>query len=510
MKRIRGEGGRSLGDAVFLAVHPPFFPALGWKTLEWSRGRRLRHKMRSKDPHASLHGVELRLFRACRHDLWNRRWDWMGRTGWSMEVPGSAEALLEFFSPSPGPHQTNLVGVFLAMNSLIRSSASILARPVSRSAVFAAVLLSVGSFSGCGGSSETETPTAEVQSKPGQDSDERRLVQATPTVSAPVGDEPPISIEPPILDFGFIAPDTPVRGSVKLINRGDKDLLILAAEPSCKCTTLDEIGGTVIPAGGSVDLGAELDATPNIGTKSASIKILIDGYPVVKVLDLKAEIALPIRPIPTLINAVQGQSRQGRIVVESIDSEPFSICSFHGMPPEFLGFNPGTDSPRNKYILTYDLDRMVEPYPRYLVIETDREDVPVVDVYLRHESTLPKLNRNLQVSGGYRFPLGRLAPGESTELEIPFKSVARSIATVISARSEIAADLVGTRTEETSDGIMTYALVRITPSENFRGVLYAPIEIVTAGGDSAVINVFGIVVPEGEDCAGPMLPGTEG
>ena len=434
----------------------------------------------------------------------------MDRMGWSMVYPGCREPLLDFRSPSMGRHLTNLVGVFLAMNSLIRPSATTFARLAGRATVFAAVLLSIGSISGCGEGSGTDKSAPKIEAKPGQASAGRELVRATPTVSAPVADEPPIRIEPPVLDFGFIAPDTPVRGSVKLINQSDKDLLILAAEPSCKCTTLDEIGGTIIPAGGSVDLGAELDATPNIGQKSASIKILIDGYPVVKVLDLKAEIALPIRPIPTLINAVQGQSRQGRIVVESIDGAPFSICSFHGMPAEFLGFNPGTDAPRNKYILTYDLDRMVEPYPRYLVIETDREDVPVVDVYLRHESTLPKLNRSLQVSGGYRFPLGRLAPGESKELEIPFKSIARSIATVLSARSEISADLIGTRTEETGEGIMTYALVRITPSEDFRGVLYAPIEIVSAGGDSAVINVFGIVVPEGEDCAGPMLPGTEG
>ena len=429
-----------------------------------------------------------------------------------VDASTEGEASPARISPRPvsGSKCTNLVGAFHAMNSSIRSSTRTFARPAGRSAWLAALLLSIGFLPGCGGDAGTEPQKAEPASKGGSTLKDRQLVKATPTPATPVGDEPPIRIEPPVLDFGFIAPDTPVRGSVKLINRSDEDLLILAAEPSCKCTTLDDIGGTVIPAGGSIDLGAELDATPNIGTKSASIKILVDGYPVVKVLDLKAEIALPIRPIPTLINAVQQQSRQGRIVVESIDGVPFSICSFHGMPPEFLGFNPGSDAPRNKYILTYDLDRLVEPYPRYLVIETDREDVPVVDVYLRHESTLPKLNRSLQVSGGFRFPLGRLAPGESTELEIPFKSIARSIATVISARSEITADLIGTRTEETGDGIITYALVRITPSEDFRGVLYSPIEIVSAGGDSAVINVFGIVVPEGEDCAGPMLPGTEG
>jgi hypothetical protein len=280
-------------------------------------------------------------------------------------------------------------------------------------------------------------------------------------------------------------------------------MLILAVEPSCKCTALDDIAGRTIAPGESIELNAVLDASPNIGPKNASIKILVDGYPVVKLLNIKAQISLPVRPVPALINAVRGQNRQGRIIVEAIDDQPFSICSFHGDSPTYLGFDPASDEPRSKYVLTYDLDAIAEPYPRYLVIETDRPDVPVVDVYLRHESTLPKINRRLMMSGGYRFPIGRIEQGQSTEIEIPFNSPASPISTMISLLPGVRVDLMGTRDEETADGIITNALVKITPAADFKGVLYAPLEAMSATGDVAGFDVFGVVVPSGDSCAGP-------
>ena len=383
-------------------------------------------------------------------------------------------------------------------------------RPLGRFLTLPALVLGL-TLVGCGGGGSgeeggsAEPAAAAPAAKPTGGSTPRTVqsAAASPVVSPSMTEEPPLVLDPPVLDLGVVPPNTAAEGAVMLINRGTEPLLILAAEPSCKCTTLDDIAGTTIAPGESTELRAVLDESPNIGPKTAQIKLLVDGYPVVKVVELKAEISLPVRPVPSLINAVRGQNRKGRVVVESIDGSPFSICGFHGATPTFLGFDPAADAPRSKYVLAYDLDTIAEPYPRYLVIETDHPEAPIVDIYLRHESTLPTINSNMRMSGGYRFPLGRIAAGETADIEIPFKSLARPLSTVISAHPDVRADLIGTRNEETADGIITYALVRVTPDPDFSGMLYAPLEAMTSTGDTAPFDVFGVVVPAGETCAGP-------
>ncbi len=387
---------------------------------------------------------------------------------------------------------------------------SIVRRRVLPVAITAMLLVPV--ISGCGGGGSESSGTGDANTpagkKAGTDSAFPTVQTADdmPTVATANMEAPPLEVVPPVLDFGFIAPNEDARGSVQLFNRGTEPMLILAAEPSCKCTTLSDLGGTIIEPGGMVEMEALLEGAPNTGPKTASIKVLIDGYAVVKTIDLKAEIALPIRAVPPHINAVRGQNRQGRIVVQSNDGRPFSICAVHGQAPRFLGFDPATDEPTAQYVLLYDLDRISEPYPRYLVIETDQEDVPVVDVYLRHETTLPKINQNLRMKGGYRFALGRIPQGGSTTIEVPFDSLVRPLAAIISTSPEAQARMVSTRTEETADGILTYALVEITPTATHQGLLYLPLEAMTDAGQTAGFDVFGVVVPEGGTCAGPSVP----
>lgn len=379
--------------------------------------------------------------------------------------------------------------------------------------IVAAASISLASCGG-GGTSDGEGDGSggngsATAKKPG--SGEATLRSPFPADDMPVvidagnAEAPPLDVVPPVLDFGFIAPNQDATGSVKLVNQGEEPLLVLAVEPSCKCTTLSELAGTVIEPGSAVELEAVLEGAPNPSVKTASIKVLVDGYAVVKTIDLRAEIALPIRAVPPHINAVRGQNRQGRIVVQSNDGRPFSICSVHGQAPRYLGFDPSTEAPTSQYVLLYDLDTIPEPFPRYLVIETDQADVPIVDVYLRHETTLPRVNRSLQMSGGYRFPLGRVVAGESGTIEIPFKSLSRPLASIHSrATGRGTARLLSTRDEETTDGIITHALVEVSPAEGHRGVLYLPLEAMDELGQVAPFDVFGVVVEDADTCAGPV------
>ena len=311
---------------------------------------------------------------------------------------------------------------------------------------------------------------------------------------------PPIRTEPRVLDFGFITPSTDVTGTVKLINTSDTPLKILAVQPTCKCTTLTDLAGSEIPPGGSVDLEAVLEGGPNPSTKTASVKVLVENYPRPLEVELKAEVTLPIRVIPPHINAVRGQNVTGRIVIESITGEPFTICSIHGKVPTLMNFDPATDEPRDKYIYSYDLNNIEQPYPRYLVVTTDQPDTPVVDIYLRHETTVPEINRNLRVSGGFRHPFGRVDQGGATEMEIGFVDLADPIATVVSTSPDLRVDITGNRIEETKDGIITYQKMTVTPAADYTGVLYVPLTFMTASGQTLDVPIYGVVQPEGMIC----------
>lgn len=316
---------------------------------------------------------------------------------------------------------------------------------------------------------------------------------------------PPISVVPPTIDFGFIPPNVDSFGSVKLLNTSDKPLTILAVQPTCKCTTLNDLAGTVIPPGSSVDLEAALDGGPNPGPKTAAVKVLVGGFARPLEIALKAEISLPIRAIPPYINAVRDQNPTGRVVIESIAGTPFRICSLHGIEPTFLGFDPETDEPRSKYILTYDLARVPVPYPRYLMIVTDDPAVPIVDLYLRHETTMPQINRALRVHGGFRHPFGRIDQGGSTEIEIGLEITGEPVATAISSTPEARVDITSTRTEMIDDKLVSFHTLSITPAKDFVGPLYFLVTFLTASGQSADVPVFGLVAPLGSACVGPTV-----
>ena len=382
-----------------------------------------------------------------------------------------------------------------------------------RSVLFASGVVALSVVGGCGDSSETPASSdpnpmekapegadqASGQKATGGNVDVRR-VDVLPADPGQSVEMPPIQLDPPMLDFGFIAPGTEAQGTVKLTNTSQEPLTILAAQPTCKCTTLNDISGSVIKPGESMDLQAALAASPNPGPKTAAIKILVNGYPRPLEVDLKAEISLPIRAIPPYINAVQGKNSKGRIVIESIDKAPFTICSVHGKTPELVGFDPETDEPRSKYIMTYDLENIPVPYPRYLLVSTDNPDSPIIDIYFRHETTLPKINRSMLVHDGYRHTFGRIDTGSTAEIEIGFSDLVEPIATVISNSPDARVELLSSRDETIGGKVISFQKIKIMPAKDFEGTMYFPITFLANSGQSTDVPVFGAVVPAGEQC----------
>jgi hypothetical protein len=280
---------------------------------------------------------------------------------------------------------------------------------------------------------------------------------------------PPISVEPPVLDLGFMAPRAGGKGTVILKNTGDKPLTISAVTPSCKCTTTSSLAGTVLKPGESAPLEAVLEGASMPQAHRASIRVLVDGYAKVLDIQLRGETAMSVRAVPPIINAVEGKPRQGRFIVESIDKKPFSICAVGGRVPEFIGFNPG-EAPRAQYLLKFDLDTWTPEFPAYLAIETDRADCPIFDVWVRSERTIPSSAFRMK---DYRINGGRIDVGGSVDVSLEMDDPGEEILAIESVSPEIQVQMLGQKI----DGKLRKVSARITPKSPREGLLYGQVKL---------------------------------
>jgi hypothetical protein len=204
-------------------------------------------------------------------------------------------------------------------------------------------------------------------------------------------------------------------------------------------------------------------------------------------------VSLPVRVSPAYLNVVADNPKTGRIVVESIDKVPFKICSVGGKPPNLVGFDAEKDEPRNQYLVDWDFARDFDPNntPRYWVIETDRADCPLVDVFVRHESTLPKPVLRLTE---YRHTFGRIEEGAPFEFTIDITDLPATerIVTAASSSSAAAVELVGSEVE----GNVTHVNLRLKPVPGTLGVQWVPFNIYTNSRQQTTA-IWGQIVPKG-------------
>ena len=376
--------------------------------------------------------------------------------------------------------------------------------------VFALLLASVLAVSACERSSapvqaaaaSNSTPVSSPRADGSSVSDSASGTAATEPVGngaeptqEDVDGPPPLRLEPEVLDFGIVPPSVTKEGVVKLVNTGTKELEILTVQPSCKCTTLEDMSGRKIPAGGAIELRANMKAQSAPGRKGAEIKVLIDGYTQVVTVQLKQEVSLPVRVSPSYLNVVKGNPTTGRTVIESIDKQPFTICAVGGRRPNLVGFDPAKDAPRNQYILDWDFERDFAPgeAKRYWLIETDREDCPLVDVFVRHESTV-KLPRG-PVPSDYRHTFGRKEQGATVDFVLDVTKMATE-EKIVAAASEVSAakiELVGASTE----GEVTHINLRLVPNGEQLGLTWVPFKVYTSTGREIEQAIWGQYVPQG-------------
>jgi hypothetical protein len=311
----------------------------------------------------------------------------------------------------------------------------------------------------------------------------------------------PVAVDPPQINFGKVKPGSKLPGKFVLRNSAPSAVTVKAVTPSCKCTDVSLAPGTVIAAGGSVEVTATLAVPTTPGEKDAKVFITFEGFGAPTMAMLKADATLPIRATPAFVDALKGVT-SGKVQVSSEDQQPYRILSAGGVPPKFVDFDPASDAPRSTYTLRWDFPNVpCEKMPLWWVVETDRADCPLIPLRLRHECTGVRADPGKEA----RFwfipePLllaNRVEIGSSVVVPVVIEhynpkgkgAIVRpewsQVKSVRSLSPDLVATLEGTKAGTKDDVELQ---VRVAPAPAARGAIYAPIEITTATG-SAVVAV---------------------
>lgn len=296
-----------------------------------------------------------------------------------------------------------------------------------------------------------------------------------------------------MVDFGFIPPGEKRTVSVTVRNPSPNAVTLIAVQPTCACTTTTDMAGQVIPAGGSVQFQAELGASVVPGPRHATVKVLAEGFGRAVEMDVRGEVALPLRAVPSAITPPPNGTARSRVVIESIDRKPFRIRSSNGAAPSFLGFDPAVDAPRATYVLRCDLESIPsDRLPAYWVVETDRDDCPVLGLKVRDErfATPPVFRMH-----AYALNLGVLQAGEPKDVAVDLiDRIERDM--VVRGGGLLSMQLLGTT--PLSDG--TRMMMRFTAPASARGAFVVPVQI-SDGARQQQVFAFGVVHAPAADAA---------
>lgn len=352
------------------------------------------------------------------------------------------------------------------------------------------------------GSTEAESATTSAQA-PALNSQPEVGASSGQTATADASNTlPPIRVIPRELDWGSTLPERQVEGSVQLQNISDSPLKIIAVQSSCKCTTTKDLDGQVIPPGGQVTLAATLDPQNSVGTRTTQIKVLVEGYSKVLEINARAEISRPIRVRPQYINTIINRSetnpevgvtqQTGTLMVSSMDREPFKILSVQGRPPVY-GLRKEISAQASQHILAYDIEdfrQLDGRYQRYVVIETNREDSPLIEVLLRHKDSALDLDRQLKLRS-YMLNLGRTEPGGSV-LKQHTSREASTTGPMFSATTDepgITLEIDSQEVDEDSDDLITTYRFTVD-ADKPEGMYYFPVTLYASNRADIIVPAF--------------------
>lgn len=205
--------------------------------------------------------------------------------------------------------------------------------------------------------------------------------QAQPREPRP--QEVPLRLEPAEVDYGYVLVDQTRRAEVLIHNDSDYPVTVEAIHTACPCTDAEVVPRTVAPRGTSVlTLTYTAQSFPHVAPLR-SVRLQTREYPrQVTSLLIKATVGREIRlnsdrdPLITELS--------GELLVESFDGEPFEVLLVDGREPEFVDFDPASDTPRSSYLVRYDFTQRPDSgIPRYLHVATNRKSDPLAEIPTR-------------------------------------------------------------------------------------------------------------------------------
>lgn len=304
---------------------------------------------------------------------------------------------------------------------------------------------------------------------------------AEPPKPVPAPAPPPgvqVLADPAALDFGIVQPHTLLTGDFKLVNLSDKPRKVLQTVPSCQCTTID-IVGKEIPAKGTLAVPVSMKVS-STGTKTANVKVMVEGEARPISLGLKAEVSYVVRVQvaddkgtlqPFIDAAANPAALKGVAVISSVDGKPFRIRSVQNEAPRLV---PGQgEAPRASWQVEYELPGApCDRVPAYLIVETDRPESRLIDARVRHACT--RISPGIDIAE-FRSNAGVMAPGTGADFELEVKKLGQNrIGKAEALDPRFKASVVSQR----SDGTSTMVTLRIEPGPDVHGVFLTPVRLV--------------------------------
>ncbi|MFO0875016.1 MAG: DUF1573 domain-containing protein [Phycisphaerales bacterium] len=352
-------------------------------------------------------------------------------------------------------------------------------------------------------------PAAPGPAAPGQAAPSGPAAAPAPGGAKPMQQTaPPITVDPVVADFGVVEPGSTHPATFVLRNNSLAPLLITMALPSCKCTTLENYAGKTIPAGGTFEMKATLNAPATPGVKDAKVNVVIDGYTKPLILQLRCEVLLAIKAAEEFVDALKGVTH-GVLTIESRDGKPFRILTSNGVAPSYVDFDPAKDAPRN----TYKINWSVEGWPcegmrLWWIVETDRPDCAILPCRIRHDCTGSKADpgrfERKWIFKEQVVNAGLVKPGETVRLKMEIENSEpkagpqkpatmnqgfRQISGVRSDDPRATAKMIKMEPRGTDESLVTF---EFTPAADASGMIYVPVRVTSPTGENTIAVVASV------------------
>ena len=348
----------------------------------------------------------------------------------------------------------------------------------------------------------TSQQPAPAQSQPSDDGNNRGLpnIRLVPEQGSTI----PARIEPPFFNLGYLSAGEQAVKDVQLRNTSDEPLTIQEVKSSCKCTTVNNMKGMVVPPGGSVPITVIYDAPDQTGPKRQNVWVFIDGYEDDYFeIPVEAEVTLPIRATPGYLRYEStSESETGTVTVESINGSSFKVISVDGKRPVYADDFVDGSEPRSRYKLQWDLSPYTNPcrdMPWWLFIETDHPACPILDVQIRHKciqvSTFMggifRRDANQWKIEPLRVLAGVSPVGGSARVEVPTERLGGLELVSAIPRSKSIKDVKVV--SQVESGFEKSYQIEVTPADNVRGLYYGIVLLYASDQSAAPVWVVGTV-----------------